>query len=113
MERRDYIFIILEYLWKVITFKYVPHVLFTISVIMLFLTFVFMFKNMSVTRFLIKDKLRFMKQYIYSFVKQKYLFLLSFFKEVYKVLDKVKIAYIVVSIILIIVIAVYLFTKYG
>jgi len=112
-EKTDLIFNISLFFWNILTFGYIPHILITICIIAVVFTIVFLLTNTRLFSFLIRDRIKFAKQYSYTFIYQKVTFAKNFFKIIWRDLNKSKLFFILGSIIAMIGLAIYLFMRYG
>lgn len=111
MEFNEILWNIKIYCWKIITFGYFPHILFTLSVIVLVFSLFFLIGHRKFIEYSFREKLLFLKSFLFLFLQQKFYFLKFYFDEYLKFYNKQKIFVILSVIFVIICICVYIFWR--
>ena len=63
------------FLWNILTFGYLPHILFVVGVLFLFFNLFYLFSFYRIIKHSTKDKVFFFKFFVFHFIVQKYYFL--------------------------------------
>jgi hypothetical protein len=100
------------FLWNIITFRYLPYILFVICVLFFFFNMFYLLSHYGIIKYTAKEKINFVNNYLYNFLQNKYYFIKYYISVMLDYYNRSKVLVIGGTALTIIIITIYIMLRF-